>query len=60
MDKELRFYDIEASDGTVMPMHYSGRRRTYEEAKIMVDRLNKDGEYPPYKMVRAKSLILNK
>ena len=55
MGKELRFYEIVAGDGTIMPMHYSGRRRTYEEAKIMVDRLNKNGEYPPYKMVRAKS-----
>jgi len=48
-----RFYKIVDKDGIEMPDHYSGRRRNYEEAKKMVDRLNKNGEYRPYKMVEV-------
>lgn len=39
-----RFYKIVDKDGIEMPDHYSGRRRTYDEAKKMVDGLNKNGE----------------
>ena len=46
-------YRIVDKDGIEMPDHYSGRRRTYEEAKKMVDGLNKNGEYRPYKMIEA-------
>lgn len=49
-----RFYDIVDKDGDVMPIHYSGRRRTFEEATLMVTRLNKDGENAPYKMIRVR------
>ena len=48
-----RFYKIVDKDGIEMPRHYSGRRRNYEESKKMVDRLNKNGEYKPYKMVEV-------
>jgi|FLOH01.1.fsa_nt_gi hypothetical protein len=48
-----RFYKIVDKDGIEMPDHYSGRRRTFEEAKKMVDSLNKNGEYSPYKMVEV-------
>ena len=48
-----RFYKIVDKDGIEMPDHYSGRRRTYEEAKKMVDGLNKNGEHKPYKMVEV-------
>ena len=49
----MKFYKIIAGDGVEMPIHYSGRHRTCEEAKKMVDSLNRDGEYPPYNMVRC-------
>tara|TARA_R110000744_G_scaffold296370_1_gene406240 strand:- start:8 stop:208 length:201 start_codon:yes stop_codon:yes gene_type:complete len=48
-----RFYKIVDKDGIEMPDHYSGRRRNYEEAKKMVDSLNKNGEYRPYKMIEV-------
>jgi len=48
-----RFYKIVDKDGIEMPDHYSGRRRSYEEAKKMVDGLNKNGEYKPYKMIEV-------
>jgi hypothetical protein len=48
-----RFYKIVDKDGIEMPDHYSGRKRTYEEAKKMVDRLNKNGEYKPYGMIEV-------
>ena len=44
-------YDIIDKDGMVMPGHYSGRPRTKIEAEKMLERLNRDGEYKPYKMV---------
>ncbi len=46
-------YSILDKNGIEMPDHYSGRRRTYEEAKKMVDSLNKNGEYRPYTMVKV-------
>jgi len=46
-------YKILDKDGVEMPDHWSGRRRTYEEAKKMVDSLNKNGEYRPYTMVEV-------
>lgn len=46
-------YKILDKDGVEMPDHWSGRRRTYEEAKKMVDSLNKNGEYRPYTMVKV-------
>jgi hypothetical protein len=46
-------YKILDKDGIEMPDHYSGRRRTYEEAKKMVDNLNKNGEYRPYTVVEV-------
>jgi hypothetical protein len=41
-------------NGDEMPRHHSGRLRTLDEAKKMVDRLNKDGEYKPYKYKKFK------
>lgn len=49
-------YMIIDRDGTEMPRHYSGRLRTYDEAKKIVDSLNKDGEYAPYKMIPIDKL----
>ena len=51
--EKTKKYRIVDKDGIEMPDHYSGRRRTYEEAKKMVDGLNKNGEYRPYKMVEV-------
>ena len=45
-----QFYKIVDKNGCEMPGHYSGRNRTYEEAKKMVDKLNKNGEHRPYTM----------
>ena len=47
------YFKILDKDGIEMPDHYSGRRRTYEEAKKMVDSLNKNGEFRPYTMVEV-------
>ena len=47
------YFKILDKDGIEMPDHYSGRRRTYEEAKKMVDSLNKNGEFRPYIMVEV-------
>ena len=45
-------YKILDKNGVEMPGHWSGRRRAYDEAKKMVDTLNKNGEYRPYTMVK--------
>lgn len=45
------YYTIIDKDGYEMPKHYSGRYRTYDEALRLLNHLNKDGEYKPYKMV---------
>ena len=47
------YYKILDKDGIEMPDHYSGRRRTYDEVKKMLDRLNVIGEYKPYTMVEV-------
>lgn len=52
--REERLYEIIAGDGTFMPPHYSGRRRNFDEAIAMRDRLNKNGEYPPYNIWRVE------
>jgi len=46
-------YEILDKNGDKMPDHYSGRKRTYEEASRMLERLNYNGEYKPYKMVKV-------
>jgi len=53
MKRDERLYDIIDKDGYSMPLHYSGRLRTYDEAISMLTRLNKDGEYKPYKMIKG-------
>ena len=47
------YFKILDKDGIEMPNHYTGRRRTYEEAKKILNRLNKNGEFKPYTMVEA-------
>ena len=44
-------YTIIDKNGIEMPDHYTGRKRTYDEAKRLIDRLNKNGEHKPYKMI---------
>lgn len=47
-----QLYKIVDRNGYEMPEHYSGRHRTYKEAKRMVDRLNDSSDrHKPYKMV---------
>jgi hypothetical protein len=46
-------YKIIDNQGIELPKHYSGRYRTYEEAKKMVDNLNIHGEYKTYTMVKV-------
>lgn len=46
-------YKILDRNGIEMPDHWTGRRRTYEEAKKMLDGLNKNGEHRPYTMVEV-------
>lgn len=46
-------YKILDRNGNEMPDHYSGRRRTFEEAKRMVENLNKNREYKPYTMIKV-------
>lgn len=52
--RDEREYFLMAGDGVIMPDHYSGRRRNFEEAIKMRDSLNKNGEFPPYKMFRVE------
>lgn len=47
------YFKILDKDGIEMPDHYTGRRRTYDEAKKMLDSLNKNGEFKPYTMVEV-------
>lgn len=44
-------YKVMDCDGIEMPRHYSGRLRTKEEAQRLIDSLNRNGEYKPYKMI---------
>lgn len=46
-------FKILDKNGAEMPDHHSGRRRSYKEAKALLDRLNKNGEYAPYRMVNT-------
>ena len=46
-----KLYKILDKDGVELPDHWSGRRRTYDEAKKMVDNLNKNGEFSTYTMI---------
>ena len=46
-------YSIFDCHGMLLPDHYSGRHRTYEEAKKLLDRLNKNGENRPYTMEKT-------
>jgi len=48
-----QLYKILDKNGFEMPDHWSGRRRTYLEAKKMIDMLNKNGEERPYTMVEV-------
>lgn len=50
-DKKL--YDIVDKDGRILPRNYKGMPRTSEEADRLLERLNKGGEYRPYKKVYA-------
>lgn len=51
---EDSLYKVVDRDGLEMPPHYSGRHRTYKEAKRLIELLNKHGEYPPYRMISIK------
>ena len=44
-------YKIFDKNGIEMPAHYTGRSRTFDEAKEMLNLLNESGEYRPYTMV---------
>jgi len=44
-------FNVADKDGKYMPSHFSGRERTYEECKALVDRLNKHGEFGPYQII---------
>ena len=44
------FYKILDCEGVEMPDNWAVKPRTYERVKILLDRLNKNGEYKPYTM----------
>lgn len=46
-------FDISDKYGYILPRHYTGRARTFEEAKKLLDNLNRNGEYRPYKMIHV-------
>ena len=46
-----KLYKIIDRERCELPPHYSGRQRTYDEAKKLVDALNKNGKYGPYEMI---------
>ena len=50
---EETLYDIIDREGSIMPRHFSGRARTKKEADKMLERLNKDGEYKPYSLLKV-------
>jgi hypothetical protein len=50
----MTFYKIVDKNGYELPLHYSDRHRTYEEASKLIQRLNQHGEYKPYKMIKIK------
>lgn len=43
-------YKIIDKNNIEMPRHHSGRGRTLAEVNSMLERLNKNGEFRPYKM----------
>lgn len=47
----MKLYTILYKNGSEMPMYYSGRYRTEEEALRLLKGLNESGEYRPYRMV---------
>lgn len=47
-----QIYKVFDRNDVEMPRHHSGRLRNYGEAKKLVDRLNKIGEFAPYKMIK--------
>lgn len=49
-------YKIVDRDNSELPRHHSGRLRTLEEVKELVDKLNKQAGYEPYSMVREDVL----
>lgn len=51
---EDSLYKVVDREGLEMPLHYSGRHRTYKEAKRLIESLNKHGEYSPYSMISVK------
>lgn len=52
MEDQRRYvYSIVDKYGIEMPLHYSGRYRTYDEAKKLCDGLNETGEFKPYQIV---------
>lgn len=48
--KSPQEWTILDKNGAEMPLHYSGRYRTREEAKALIDMLNINGECKPYTM----------
>ena len=46
------FYKILDCEGVEMPDNWAVKPRTYERVKILLDRLNKNGEYKPYTMTK--------
>lgn len=47
-------YKIIDKNGIELPRHWTGRYRTYEEAVKILNNINIDGEYKPYKMEEVK------
>lgn len=45
-----KLYTILDRNGVELTGHHSGRGRTFEEAKTLLYKLNKNGEFDPYKM----------
>lgn len=54
-----KYFDILDSEGSIMKRHYSGRARTLVEAELLINRLNKHGEYSPYTIVPAQTYALD-
>ncbi len=50
-----KLYDILDKNGFEMPLHYSGKPRTFDQATKILESLNKTGEFKPYSMVEAKT-----
>jgi hypothetical protein len=50
MNKAYKIFDKNEKE---MPMHFEGRHRTYDEAKILIERLNKVSDNAPYEIKEA-------